>query len=428
MAKGLKNIKGMVDLLPQDSPLWQHIEAKINHVLSSFGYQEIRLPIVEYTDLFKRSIGEVTDIVEKEMYTFEDRNEESLTLRPEGTASCVRAAMQHAMLDNSQVQRLWYQGPMFRYERPQKGRQRQFHQVGVETFNMAGAQVDAELILLSHKLWRSLGVDSHVRLELNTIGSLADRNRYKADLVAYLSAHKDQLDDDSQRRLDTNPLRILDSKADATQALLDNAPNLHDYLSEESLKHFSFLKAMLDKAEIPYTVNPRLVRGLDYYNDTVFEWITDALGAQGTVCGGGRYDGLVEQLGGKPVPAFGFALGMERLALLLLETGAFLQERQQADIYAAVVCEPEDYVTAFGWLNQLREQYPNLRLMTDCSSGSFKSQLKKADKSGATYALVIGSNELESETVNLKPLRDDAEQKTVPLSELSDTVRQLFFE
>ena len=428
MAKGLKNIKGMVDLLPQDTPLWQHIEAKINHVLSSFGYQEIRLPIVEYTDLFKRSIGEVTDIVEKEMYTFEDRNEESLTLRPEGTASCVRAAMQHAMLDNSQVQRLWYQGPMFRYERPQKGRQRQFHQVGVETFNMAGAQVDAELILLSHKLWRSLGVDSHVRLELNTIGSLADRNRYKADLVAYLSAHKDQLDDDSQRRLDTNPLRILDSKADATQALLDNAPNLHDYLSEESLKHFSFLKAMLDKAEIPYTVNPRLVRGLDYYNDTVFEWITDALGAQGTVCGGGRYDGLVEQLGGKPVPAFGFALGMERLALLLLETGAFLQERQQADIYAAVVCEPEDYVTAFGWLNQLREQYPNLRLMTDCSSGSFKSQLKKADKSGATYALVIGSNELESETVNLKPLRDDAEQKTVPLSELSDTVRQLFFE
>ena len=428
MAKGLKNIKGMVDLLPQDSPLWQHIEAKINHVLSSCGYQEIRLPIVEYTDLFKRSIGEVTDIVEKEMYTFEDRNEESLTLRPEGTASCVRAAMQHAMLDNSQVQRLWYQGPMFRYERPQKGRQRQFHQVGVETFNMAGAQVDAELILLSHKLWRSLGVDSHVRLELNTIGSLADRNRYKADLVAYLSAHKDQLDDDSQRRLDTNPLRILDSKADATQALLDNAPNLHDYLSEESLKHFSFLKAMLDKAEIPYTVNPRLVRGLDYYNDTVFEWITDALGAQGTVCGGGRYDGLVEQLGGKPVPAFGFALGMERLALLLLETGAFLQERQQADIYAAVVCEPEDYVTAFGWLNQLREQYPNLRLMTDCSSGSFKSQLKKADKSGATYALVIGSNELESETVNLKPLRDDAEQKTVPLSELSDTVRQLFFE
>ncbi len=428
MAKGLKNIKGMVDLLPQDTPLWQHIEAKINHVLSSFGYQEIRLPIVEYTDLFKRSIGEVTDIVEKEMYTFADRNDESLTLRPEGTASCVRAAMQHAMLDNSQVQRLWYQGPMFRYERPQKGRQRQFHQVGVETFNMAGAQVDAELILLSHKLWRSLGVDAHVRLELNTIGSLADRNRYKADLVAYLSAHKDQLDEDSQRRLDTNPLRILDSKADATQALLDNAPNLHDYLSEASLKHFSFLKAMLDKAEIPYTVNPRLVRGLDYYNDTVFEWITDALGAQGTVCGGGRYDGLVEQLGGKPVPAFGFALGMERLALLLLETGAFLKERQQTDIYAAVVCEPEGYVTAFGWLNQLREQFPNLRLMTDCSSGSFKSQLKKADKSGATYALVIGSNELESETVNLKPLRDDAEQKTVPLSELSDTVRQLFFE
>ncbi len=425
MAKAVKNIKGMLDLLPEQTPLWQYIETTVQKVLGSFGYQEIRLPVVEYTDLFKRSIGEVTDIVEKEMYTFNDRNGESLTLRPEGTASCVRAAIQHALLDNQQQQRLWYQGPMFRYERPQKGRQRQFHQVGVETFNMTGAEIDAELILIGAKLWAQFGLSDHIRLELNTIGTLADRNRYKADLVDYLQQHKEQLDSDSQRRLDTNPLRILDSKDEKTQRLLDNAPNLHAYLNESSLVHFTFLKALLDKAKIPYTVNPRLVRGLDYYSDTVFEWITEDLGAQGTVCAGGRYDALVEQLGGKNIPAIGFALGLERLALLLLETGVYQVQTAKADIYFVIACDQDDYVEAFDIAKNLRESLPQLRLITHCGGGSFKSQIKKADKSGATYALILGSNELQKGVVALKPLREQGEQQSIPLSNLNTIIEQL---
>jgi len=415
----IQSIRGMNDILPEQTPLWQYLERTVAGLLSSYGYREIRFPIVEQTELFQRSIGEVTDIVEKEMYTFEDRNGDSLTLRPEGTACCVRACEQNGLLFN-QSQRLWYAGPMFRHERPQKGRQRQFHQIGVEAFGMVGPDIDAELILLTARLWRQLGVSDALTLELNSIGSAAARATYRAALVDYFSAYRDQLDEDSQRRLTSNPLRILDSKDENTRKLLDAAPRLDQYLDDESREHFAQLCGTLDAAGISYRVNQRLVRGLDYYGKTVFEWTTDRLGAQGTVCAGGRYDGLVEQLGGKPTPAVGFAMGMERLVLLLETLSAI-----PADIAPA----PHVYTVAAGASAErealllgetLRSALPGLRIVTHCGGGGFKSQFKRADKSGAAIALVLGDDEVAQRLVNVKWLRDDARpQQAVPLDDLA---------
>lgn len=427
MSKQIQNIKGMPDLLPHQTSVWQYLEQMISELLTGYGYREIRLPVVEYTDLFKRSIGEVTDIVEKEMYTFTDRNGEWLTLRPEGTAGCVRAATQNGLLANQAQQRLWYQGPMFRYEKPQKGRQRQFHQLGVEAFGIATPDMDAELILLAYRLWQKLGLADYVTLELNSIGSLAARNAYKAELVAFLSAHKAELDEDSQRRLDSNPLRILDSKLPQTQALLDDAPNLHDYLDDDSREHSHQLCYLLDQLKIPYRINPRLVRGLDYYNKTVFEWVTTHLGAQGTVCAGGRYDGLVEQLGGKATPAVGFAIGLERLTLLIEAAGQLPADHQQADIYFVIAGDEAVQGQAFVIAEQLRSALPGLKMITHTGGGSFKSQMKKADKSGAALALVVGSNEMIDKVVAVKPLREGfgGEQELVNVAELPARVQQV---
>lgn len=427
MSIAIKNIKGMPDILPDQTPVWQYVEKTIQQMLASYGYREVRMPIVEYTDLFKRSIGEVTDIVEKEMYTFPDRHDELLTLRPEGTASCVRACLQNGLLANETQQRLWYAGPMFRYENPQKGRQRQFHQLGVETFNIATADIDAELIMLGFRLWKVFKLDHLVKLEINSIGSLAARQRYKADLLNYLSQYKDQLDPDSQRRLETNPLRILDSKFPQTQSLLDNAPALHDYLDEESQQHFTDLCFLLDRLGVPYTINQKLVRGLDYYNKTVFEWVTDALGAQGTVCAGGRYDGLVEQLGGKSTPACGFAIGLERLCLLLGAANELPLDENILDIYFVVAGDFELYAQALLIAENLRISLPHLKMLVHSGGGSFKSQIKKADRSGATFALILGTNEMESGEVILKPLRQEygAEQIVIPLLKLPEKIKSL---
>ena len=421
----LTAIRGMNDILPDETPYWQFLEQTVGRVLASYGYGEIRLPVVEKTELFKRSIGEVTDIVEKEMYTFDDRNAESLTLRPEGTAGCVRAAIQQGLL--GVPRRLWYAGPMFRYERPQKGRQRQFHQIGVEAFGIATPDMDAELILLSARLWRQLGIDGSVELQLNSIGSAAARRDYRAALVAYLQQHVDALDEDSQRRLHSNPLRILDSKNPATQALLDAAPAMADYLDEESRDDFARLCELLQAAGVPYVVKTRLVRGLDYYNKTVFEWVTDSLGAQGTVCAGGRYDGLVEQLGGKATPAIGFAMGMERLVLLLIELAVMPDAAPAADVYVVAVGEPAQQA-AVAVVERLRDQQPALAIVQHTGGGSFKSQMKKADKSGARVALIWGEDEAATRTVTIKPLRvmgEDGEravQQTVPAEELEATL------
>lgn len=406
----------MNDILPEQTPAWQYLETETRAMLRSFAYQEIRLPILEQTELFKRSIGEVTDIVEKEMYTFEDRNGDSLTLRPEGTAGCVRAAEEHGLLFN-QVRKLWYSGPMFRHERPQKGRYRQFHQMGVECFGMTGPDIDAELLILTDRLWRRLGLSPFVRLEINSLGSAEDRRRYREALVAYLSGHVEQLDEDSRRRLETNPLRVLDSKDPQTRALLTDAPRLADFLSEEDRQHFEQLKALLEASGVAFTVNPYLVRGLDYYGKTVFEWVTDSLGAQGTVCAGGRYDGLVEQLGGRPVPAVGFAMGLERLVLLLETLDLVPQSaRQEADVYLVSMGESA-LPTLFTLADQLREAVPAAIIQTHCGGGSFKSQMKKADKSGARFALIMGEDELARGEITVKPLRDNREQTTLPLSE-----------
>lgn len=418
MAK-IQSIRGMNDLLPANSFLWQYLESTVSDVLTRYGYQEIRFPILEQTELFKRSIGEVTDIVEKEMYTFKDRNDESLTMRPEGTASCVRACLQNGLLDNQQVQRLWYTGPMFRYERPQKGRLRQFHQIGVESFGVATADVDAEMIMITARLWEQLGIREHVTLELNTIGSLEARANYRMALVEYLQQHFEQLDEDSQRRMESNPLRILDSKSASTQAILDQAPSLMDYLDDDSCEHFETLKALLDAAGVAYIINPRLVRGLDYYSKTVFEWVTDKLGAQGTICAGGRYDGLVEQLGGKPAPAVGFAMGVERLCLLLQELDKVPTAiKAVPDVYFVVAGEKAQ-TAAFQLAEQLRSKIPALKLQLHCGGGSFKSQFKKADKSGAGIALIIGDNEAEEGVVNVKWLRAEIEQKTIKNDQLT---------
>ena len=423
--KNLQAVRGMNDILPADSALWQYLESTVAKVLAGYGYQQIRLPIVEPTELFKRSIGEVTDIVEKEMYTFADRNGDSLTLRPEGTAGCVRAMLEHGLLGGGVSHKVWYTGPMFRHERPQKGRYRQFHQVGVETFNLTGPDIDAELIILSWRLWQQLGLDEAVTLELNSLGSSADRARYRDDLVTYLRARFEQLDEDSQRRLDSNPLRVLDSKNPDTQALLADAPKLADYLNDEARAHFDGLRALLDAAGIPYVINPRLVRGLDYYGLTVFEWVTDKLGAQGTVCAGVRYDGLVEQLGGKPAPAVGFAMGMERLLLLIETLGKVPAElSRQVDVYL-VTLGGGTQQAAIRLAEQLRDALPGIRLVVHCGGGSFKSQFKKADKSGALYALILGEEEAAAGQVGLKPLRGDGEQLNLAWDAVPQQLRDL---
>lgn len=405
----------MNDLLPAYSPQWQYVEAVVTDILQRYGYQEIRFPILESTELFKRSIGEVTDIVEKEMYTFEDRNGDSLTLRPEGTACCVRACEENGLLYN-QTQRLWYMGPMFRHERPQKGRYRQFHQVGVEAFGIEGPDIDAEILLLSARILRELGIEDAVQLQINSLGSAAARAAYKEALVTYLDGVQSQLDEDSKRRLTTNPLRILDSKDANTQSLLNQAPVLLDYLDEESRAHFDGLKSLLDAVGITYQVNPRLVRGLDYYGKTAFEWVTDKLGAQSTVCAGGRYDGLVEQLGGKPTPAVGFGIGLERLVLLVQELQAIPEGLdQQADIYLVAVGNVQ--AVAMQLAERIRNELPFVRLLTHCGGGNFKNQLKKADKSGADIALIVGEDEAKEGKVAIKFLREDLPQQTLSVQE-----------
>ncbi|KAA8995732.1 histidine--tRNA ligase [Affinibrenneria salicis] len=416
MAKNIQAIRGMNDYLPADTALWQRIEASLKQVLSAYGYSEIRLPIVEQTPLFKRAIGEVTDVVEKEMYTFEDRNGDSLTLRPEGTAGCVRAGIEHGILYN-QEQRLWYFGPMFRHERPQKGRYRQFHQLGCEVFGLQGPDIDAELILLTARCWKALGIAEHVTLELNSIGSLAARTRYREALIAFLEQHKDQLDEDCLRRMYTNPLRVLDSKNPQVQALLNDAPELTDYLDDESREHFAALGELLTRAGIPYKVNPRLVRGLDYYNRTVFEWVTSSLGAQGTVCAGGRYDGMVEQLGGHATPAIGFAMGMERLVLLVQSVNADFRAEPGVDVYL-ISSGAGTQNAAMLLAEQVRDQLPTLKLMTNYGGGNFKKQFARADKWGARVALVLGENEVAAGQVVVKDLTN-GEQETLAQSDVA---------
>ena len=417
----LRAIRGMSDILPDETPYWHYLEDTVRQLLASYGYGEIRFPVVEHTELFKRSIGEVTDIVEKEMYSFPDRNGESLTLRPEGTAGCVRAAIQQGILNTPQ--RLWYCGPMFRYERPQKGRQRQFHQVGAEAFGVASPDMDAELILLSARLWQRLGLGDSVELQLNSIGSAESRLGYRTALVEYLEQHKEALDEDSQRRLHSNPLRILDSKNPEVQALLDGAPSLGDYLDDESRADFARLCELLDAAGVEYIVNPRLVRGLDYYNKTVFEWVTTRLGAQGTICAGGRYDGLVAQLGGKETPGVGFAMGMERLVLLLTELNLAGDQSSRADVYV-VAAGDEAQRVALTLVEPLREKLPGCKIIQHTGGGSFKSQMKKADKSGAAVALIWGEDEVAAGSVTVKPLREQEgtgerlAQQTLPATEL----------
>ncbi len=421
MAKTIQAIRGMNDILPEQTPYWQYVEETFRQLMQAYGYNEIRMPIVENTALFKRSIGEVTDIVEKEMYTFDDRNGDSLTLRPEGTACCVRAAMQHGLLHN-QVQRLWYSGPMFRHERPQKGRYRQFHQFGVEAFGLAGPDIDAELILMSNRLWQKLGMSDEVTLEINSLGSSAARQQYKDVLVKYFEAHQSELDEDSQRRLHTNPLRILDSKNPAMQLLNENAPKLIDHLDDESKQDFEVLCSMLDAAGVSYKINPRLVRGLDYYSKTVFEWVTDKLGAQGTVCAGGRFDGLVEQLGGKATPAIGFALGLERL-IELLEMPEEVQRQNSLDVYLVLAGE-QALVKGIPLAEQWRNQLPQLKLQVNCGGGSIKSQMKKADKSGAAIAFILGDDEIEKNVLAVKFLREKKEQDLIELNNVAEYLRE----
>ncbi|WP_440053845.1 histidine--tRNA ligase [Pseudoalteromonas sp. T1lg65] len=415
MTKQIQAVRGMNDCLPGDTQIWQKVESVLRDTVGAFGYQEIRFPIVESTELFKRSIGEVTDIVEKEMYTFEDRNGDSLTLRPEGTAVCVRAANQNGLLYN-QEQRLWYMGPMFRHERPQKGRYRQFHQIGVETFGIATADIDAEVILMTARFWKAFGIQDHVKLELNSLGSNEARAEYRDALVAYLEQHKDKLDEDSLRRMYSNPLRVLDSKNPDVQAILADAPKLSEHLDEESREHFKNLCERLDAAGVEYQVNEKLVRGLDYYNRTVFEWVTTSLGAQGTVCAGGRYDGLVEQLGGKPTPAVGFAMGMERLVLLLQALECVGEIRRDADVYVVAMGDTAS-IQAPVIAEQLREEIQGLKVMVHCGGGNFKKQFKRADKSDALVALVLGEDELAQGKVTVKYLREEKEQITLTLAE-----------
>lgn len=423
MAKNIQAIRGMNDCSPTESPLWQWIEGQVRQILSSYGYSEVRMPIVESTPLFARAIGEVTDVVSKEMYTFWD-NDEQLTLRPEGTAGCVRAAIEHGWIYNNE-QRLWYMGPMFRHERPQKGRYRQFHQAGVEVFGIATPEIDAELIILTARLWKALGIDQHVSLQLNSIGSLEARANYRSALVAFLENHQDLMSEEEKERLVKNPLRILDTKNQALQDVLDSAPKLLDYLDDESREHFAQLCGLLDAVGIQYEINPKLVRGLDYYNKTVFEWVTSALGAQGTVCGGGRYDGLVEQLGGHATSGVGFAMGLERLVLLVQEVNKSIPVKSAVDIYVVYQGEGTT-LAAFQLAEKLRSELPHLSTMLHCSGGNFKKQFRRADKSGATLALVLGESEVQNNQVVVKHLLGTAEQQTIDVDNLIEHVKAQF--
>jgi histidyl-tRNA synthetase len=410
----------MNDILPAVSGTWRYLESEVRDIVQSYGYNEIRLPLLEYTELFRRSIGEVTDIVEKEMYTFEDRNGESLTLRPEATASVVRAGMTNGLLHN-QKQKLWTAGPMFRYEKPQKGRYRQFHQFDVEALGYDGPDVDAELIVMSARMWQRLGID-RIRLEINSLGVPESRARYREALVEYFTRVKNRLDEDSIRRLEQNPLRILDSKNPDMQDIVEAAPVMLDYLDDASAQHFDGLRALLDAAGVKFEVSPRLVRGLDYYSRTVFEWVTDALGSQGAVCSGGRYDGLVEKLGGRPTPAIGWAMGIERFVALFEACGGEAPLRQP-DIYiAAVGGVPQS--KAFALAEELRNQLDAVHVEMNLGGGSFKSQMKRADKSAATYALILGEQELSDGRIGLKPLRSGDEQESIALDELVAVLKE----
>jgi len=423
LSKTIQAVRGMRDIMPEETPYWQFLESSVRRALNVYGYQEIRFPIVEKTELFKRSIGEVTDIVEKEMYTFDDRNGDSLTLRPEGTAVCVRSAMEKGLLYN-QTQKLWYSGPMFRHERPQKGRYRQFHQVGVETFGFAGPDIDAELILISRRIWQELGILSHLKLEINTLGTPTSRANYREKLVEYLSAHVSELDADSRSRLHSNPLRILDSKSPQTQDIVANAPDMMEFMDQESLDHFEVFRAYLDDNNVDYVVNTRLVRGLDYYSKTVFEWITDQLGAQGTVCAGGRFDGLVEYLGGKATPAVGFAMGIERLITMIMDLET-KSNTSQAECYLVLAGDAAQR-KGLQLAENVHNAIPNLKLMTHCGGGSFKSQMKKADRSGARLALIIGDDEISKQVVNIKYLREDKPQSLCEESKLVEFLTSIF--
>ncbi len=416
----IQAVRGMHDILPQESWIWRRVEEILIDELTRYGYFEIRLPVVERTELFERSLGEVTDIVEKEMYTFEDRSGERLTLRPEGTAGCLRACLEHGLLHHMPALRLWYLGPMFRHERPQKGRYRQFHQLGVEAYGMEGPDIDAELIALGQRFWKRLGIAEKLRLEINTLGTPEERRRYREHLVTYFERHKAQLDADSLRRLYTNPLRILDSKNPDLKPVIEKAPILYDFLGETSRNHFERFRNLLDGLGIPYTVNPHLVRGLDYYSRTVFEWITSELGAQGAICAGGRYDGLIEQFGGKPMPAVGFALGMERLIALIDPEALF--EREAPHLYFIHV-GPRAEREGLKLAERLRDALPDLRLLFHCGGGSMKAQFKKADRSGARYALILGDEELVRGVVALKPLREEGRQEEIPISHLVEALR-----
>lgn len=419
----IQAVRGMNDILIDETPHWQQVETILKNILQGYGYQEIRTPIVEKTELFKRSIGEVTDIVEKEMYTFNDRNEDSLTLRPEGTACCVRAGLEHGLFYN-QIQKLWYLGPYFRHERPQKGRYRQFFQCAAEVFGLSGPDIDAELILMSAAILEKLGLKPYVRLQINSLGSSESRQAYKQSLVNYLEQHKASLDEDSLRRLSSNPLRILDSKNPDLKDIIANAPKLTDYLDPESKTHFETLQTYLKASGLKFEVNPCLVRGLDYYSKTVFEWITDQLGAQGTVCAGGRYDGLVQQLGGKPTAALGFAMGMERLILLTQQIPDYQAPTHHLP-HAYLLIDGEDkFAYALKLANRLRSALPALRLITHCGGGSFKNQFKKADKSGAKFALILGEQEIKADSISLKYLREDKAQENFSFDQLVDCLKQ----
>ena len=416
----LQSIKGMNDIVPPDSSAWQLAEQLLSTILHSYGYRQIRLPIIEYTAVFERTIGDVTDIVQKEMYIFEDRNGDSLTLRPEGTAGCVRALLEHGLL-NQQNRKLWYIGPMFRHERPQKGRYRQFHQIGVEVFDQSGPDIDAELIMMTARMWSALELNN-LRLELNTLGTVANRKQYAKVLFQYFSDRKDELDADSLNRLDRNPMRILDSKNPALRQVIDDAPALEQHLDESSREHFSDLCEILTKAGIEFTVNPHLVRGLDYYSNTVFEWITDDLGAQGTVCAGGRYDRLVELLGGKPTQAIGFAMGLERLVELSKQR---LSRDNQGDVDVYIISTSEAFLAdVLSYAESIRDADSRWRVIYHCGGGSLKSQMRKADRSGAQLALIIGDQEYAETTVTIKPLRNQADQFTVPQSESIEALRK----
>lgn len=423
--KKFQSIRGMPDVLPGESARWQWVEDTARAVLAAHGYREIRLPVLEQTALFARSVGETTDIVEKEMYSFEDRGGESVTLRPEGTAGCVRACEEHGLLYN-QTQRLWYAGPMFRYERPQKGRYRQFQQIGAECFGFPGPDVDAELLVLTAELWRALGIDGAVQLELNTLGSPEARRAYREALVAFLEPRAEALDEDSRRRLHRNPLRILDSKDPGTRAVLADAPELSQWIDEEARRQFDGLRGLLEAAGVDYVVNPRIVRGLDYYTGTVFEWTTDRLGAQGTVCAGGRYDGLVEQLGGRPTPGIGFAMGVDRLLLLAEAVGSVPEAlAREVDGYLLPL-DDDGMPRALALARELRAAVPGLRLQLHCGGGKAKARFRRADASGAELALILGEEELAAGTVGVKPLRGDGEQRTLAVDALIEELRARF--